>query len=252
MPIYNIQTIVRFAIFAITSVSAEAGVLFIKLIDERERPVMNAEFYWKRPDQEEYRSFRSPGTRQSGNGQIVGHAEGFLYNYEIAKSVFVGGDDVDIKVVAQGYEVKVLRDRIPDGNDRGESQILVVLQALPSGRQSRPNSEVPHQGGLAEHDRIKPAHIDLMIRNQVDPRIDDGPPLSGVMVEIQMEGTGQNYSVQTDGSGAAKFDVPTFGMAEIRLTKSGYRDRHWRTRLEPGGTERQRLTLSPLATSKKK
>lgn len=226
--------------------ATHAASLFVKLIDEREQPVANAYFYWKHPNQEEYKRFE----KQAGNGQLRNHPEGFVYNYEIAKSVRVGGDKVDIKIVADGYEVKVINEWIPDGSDPRESQILVVLD--PEKRRGHAGTPINRQNNSNARYQAEPAKIDIQVKNQIDPRIDDGPPLAGVIVEVMLEATGEIYSAQTDAAGFARFNVPEAGMADIWLRKNEFRNRHWKARLEPGRTEIQQLTLSKLSPPKNK
>jgi len=241
------KSILSFVLLANIYTTSQAASLFLKLIDERERPVMNARFYWKHPNQEEYQQFE----KQVGNGQLRRHREGFEFNYEIAKSVRVGGDNVDIKIVADRYEVKVRREWIPDGSEPRESQILVVLEAEKIVYNNS-DAPTPLHPESSDQPRSAPVRIDIMVKNQVDPRIYDGPPLPGVIVEVQLEATGETYSARTDASGLARFNVPNAGRAHIRLSKDGFRGYRWRANLESGRVEKQELALRELAPAKSK
>ena len=226
---------------------SHGATLFVKLIDDRERPVMNAEFFWKHPQHDEYRSFRESGMVHKGNGQMLRHREGFVFNYEIGKSVVVGGDTVDIKIVADGYYVKVIRERIPDGSDPGETQILVTMDIeRPRHNESRANQDHVNQSRPEpkEQDRLSAGILAITVLAENDQRTpNDDRLLPGATISATVEASGRKYEASTDSGGEATLLVPEQGRTTVEITCPGYRPKHWRTNIEAGRTERQRIAL---------
>src|ERR1700690_426968 len=116
--------ILGLACFALAN-AASAGVLYVKLVDERENPVANAVFYFNY-DPNGYVPFSSMGEQQ-GDGSLRRYdATGWIYNYKIGLGTSLS--ELDLKVVAPGYKVKSWTQAWPNTQDHMEDYIVVTLE----------------------------------------------------------------------------------------------------------------------------
>jgi hypothetical protein len=71
----------------------------------------------------------------------------------------------------------------------------------------------------------------------------DDRPLPSATITVTIEASGRQYAGTTDGNGMVTLPVSEPGRATVEISCPGYRPKLWRTNLEAGRTEQQRIAL---------
>lgn len=117
---------------------AQAGYVFVKLVDEREQPVANARFFLKLPMHDSYEPFGSRGS-QGGNGSMQRHQAGWIFNYSLGLGS--SAPVWDVKVVAPGYRVHTWTQVWPRGGDEDYLVISLEPEGRRHGQRTEPSQE---------------------------------------------------------------------------------------------------------------
>ncbi|WP_309400020.1 hypothetical protein [Cerasicoccus maritimus] len=131
-------------ILGLTLQSAQAGYLFLKLVDERERLVKDAQFYWKYPDEASYRAFGDQGIGTVDAYSRLQRYQNYTqpYNYRLGKSSSPTRM-IDLKIVAPGYEVQQWSQTWPNRNPGFQTIVLNPVRSKSQDRhEHRPRKPV--------------------------------------------------------------------------------------------------------------
>jgi hypothetical protein len=79
----------------------------------------------------------------------------------------------------------------------------------------------------------------------------DDRPLPSATITVTVEASGRQYAATTDGNGTVILPVSEPGRATVEISCPGYRPNRWRTNLEAGRTEQQRIALLSERASKR-
>jgi hypothetical protein len=221
----------------------------LKVVDDTESPVANVQVFWRDADYPDWRPVQglmALGNGRDGGGfQTIGETVSNLDNNDRVPGEFLRlllnylfqtparGAHGYLKIAHPEY--LPVEMQVPFPNDYKWER--VELRRRDEGRGHG-------QRGSREQDRMPDAVLAITVLAENDQRTpQDDRPLPSATITVTIEASGRQYAGTTDGNGMVTLPVSEPGRATVEISCPGYRPKLWRTNLEAGRTEQQRIAL---------
>lgn len=243
------------ALATVATAFAGSSTWCLKIVDDQEQPVADAQVFYRWDGFPDWRpvegTLRLGDKRDGGGFQTVGETVSNLRNDPRSNEQFLRlplnylfrtsapAAHGYLKITHRDFQPAELRVPFPSGDYKWERVQLVRRE---DARRGPPRAT----GGMPEN-RVASATLRVLVLDEHDQRTAaDDTPLGGATLTVVMEASGRRFETRTNPAGEAVLQLPEPGRAQVDITCPGFRPKSWRTNIESGRNEEQRMTLLAL------